>query len=328
MNEDPWTRIPEPQKTSESRLQRAAEGLAAHKFWRGKDSYGQYFFQFSGDFNINARTLPKSSNVVVSQSKSSKGHSNLVFTLVDAELRSLFRHLVVDMIESAEKLGAIDDFAIASVVLKRFIRWQELLGRARRETLSPNEVLGLFGELYFLKEKMFELTDAPAGIDAWRGPLGDEQDFALNGNLLEIKSQFMTKDSKVQISSAEQLDDISGPIYICHQTFSATEEMAPGGLSLNQIVEAVRAHVASDAMARDALDARLIESKYSAREEYDQPLFLENSRRFYRVSDGFPRITASQLASGIDKVSYRVSLEECVLFLLDERDFDQEYFGD
>lgn len=328
MNEDPWARIPDPIKTSDSHLQRAAEGFYKHKFWRGKDASGQYFFQFSGDFNINARVLPTSSNVVVSQSKNTKGQSNLVFTLVDSELRSLFRHLVLDMIEAAEKLGVVDDSAIASVVLKRFVRWQELLGKARRETLSPNEVLGLFGELHFLKEKMFPLSKVPAGIDAWRGPLGDEQDFALNGNLLEIKSQFMTKDSKIQISSAEQLDDISGPIYLCHQTFSATEEMVPGGLSLNQIVESIRAQVASDAIARDALDARLIESKYSAREEYDQPLFLENSKRFYRVLDGFPRIAASQLASGIDKVSYRVALDECVSFLMDEQDFDQEYFGD
>jgi hypothetical protein len=53
----------------------------------------------------------------------------------------------------------------------------------------------------------------PAGISAWRGPFGDEQDFVHGEWIIEIKTQLNTADERMQISSEAQLDTSSVASY-------------------------------------------------------------------------------------------------------------------
>jgi hypothetical protein len=53
----------------------------------------------------------------------------------------------------------------------------------------------------------------PAGISAWRGPFGDEQDFVHGEWIIEIKTQLNTADQRMQISSEAQLDTSSVAFY-------------------------------------------------------------------------------------------------------------------
>ena len=53
-------------------------------------------------------------------------------------------------------------------------------------------------------------------------------------------------------------------------------------------------------------------------DDYSDSFWVEGPSRLYKVVDGFPRITADQVASGVSYVRYSVSLGECEPFRSDD----------
>lgn len=323
---DPWDNIPEVSSSTGLNKQRAKEGSHLHHFYRGKDSDGNYLFLYQGNISITVQNIPSSKNITVDNQIVSDRLSQLVFTLRDVELKSLFRHLSLDLINAAEKLSEADDQAIADIILTRFMRWQNLLGRAKSDILSDSKILGLFGELTVLKRLFIPNCGTQDGIETWCGPLGAEQDFAFNKKLLEVKSQAISMDSKVSISSAEQLDDVSGKVFLCHQTFSKTDEASGPGESLNEIVIGIRNALYGQNFSLDEFETRLIEVGYFTRTEYNSPKFALGNLNYFRVSDDFPRIVPDQLSPGVVGVRYAIQLDQCKQFLISEDDLKQDFF--
>ncbi|MBL4731552.1 MAG: PD-(D/E)XK motif protein [Rhizobiaceae bacterium] len=323
---DPWDNIPVVSSGNGLNKQRAEEGSHLHHFFRGKDSDGNYVFLYQGKFNVPVRNIPSSKNISLDNQIISDGLNQLVFILRDVELKSLFRHLSLDLISAAGKISQTDDQAIADIILTRFMRWQSLLGRAKSEILSDSQVLGLLGELTILKRVFIPNCGAQDGVEAWCGPLGEEQDFAFNRRLLEVKSQAISKDAKILISSAEQLDDVSGQVFLCHQTFSKTDQATGQGETLNEIVVSIRNTLSEQSLTLDGFETRLIEVGYCTRTEYDTPKFIQGNLDFYRVFGDFPRIVPSQLTPGIVSVRYAIQLEQCKQFQIPEEELIKIFF--
>ena len=126
-----------------------------------------------------------------------------------------------------------------TVVLRRLIDWQDLLKRRQDKTLTRQQIIGLVGELLFLRDIVFQ-NAGPEATSTWRGSFGDEQDFVHGEWILEIKTQLSTSDQRMQISSEAQLDTTSGKILICHQTLGASTSTDSRSRSLNQLVEELR----------------------------------------------------------------------------------------
>lgn len=312
---DPWEKIPAPESADEIPLMRVAEGAHCLEFWRGKNSSNNYVFKFSGKFKIERRRLTQSAYVKVETSSDQYGVNWLSFSLIDPELKKLFQHLTDDMVLAASN-GASDDQGAVEVLANRFSHWQKLLSKARNELLSTNAILGLFGELLFLKDKILNADELVVSLQSWRGPLGDEQDFLLGKHLLEVKSQMASGDRQVSISSAAQLDEISGQIYLCHQTFSTDPNNE--GASLNSLIEELSGIFEGNYEASNMFEALLNEAGYVRRHEYDEPKHLLIQRRYYDTSGKFPKLSTSTLPLGIDKVQYKIDLTACDEFLVDE----------
>ena len=325
---DPWDSIPKANSSIGFNKQRAKEGSHLHHFFRGKDSDGNYVFLYQGKLKNSLQNIPGSKNISLDNQIVSDELSQLVFTLHDVELKSLFRHLSLDLINAAEQNNQTDDQGIADIILNRFIRWQNLLGRAKSDILSDSQILGLLGELTVLKRIFIPNCGVQNGIESWCGPLGEEQDFAFNKKLLEVKSQTISKDAKISISSAEQLDDVSGQIFLCHQTFSKTQETTVQGETLNKIVTSIRNTLSKQNVALDGFEARLLEVGYYTRSEYDTPQFIQGNLNFYDVSDDFPKIVTSQLIPGILSVRYVIRLEQCKKFLVSEDELIEKFFNE
>lgn len=323
---DPWDNIPLVTSGNGLNKQRAKEGSHLHHFFRGKDSDGNYIFLYRGKFSVPVRSIPSSKNISLENQIVADELCQLVFTLHDVELKSLFRHLSLDLISAAENKPQTDDQAIADIILKRFMRWQSLLGRAKSEILSDNQILGLLGELTILKRIFIPNCGAQDGIDAWCGPLGEEQDFAFNRKLLEVKTQTISKDAKIAISSAEQLDGVSGQIFLCHQTFSKTDHATGHGETLNEIVVNIRNTLSKQHLTLDGFETRLIEVGYCTRKEYDAPKFIHGNLDFYRVFGDFPRIVPGQLTPGVVSVRYAIQMEQCKRFQISEEELIKNFF--
>ena len=138
------------------------------------------------------------------------GRSELTVTLTSPDYLELFRALCADLISSARFMNRADEVHALSALVARILRWQGLLKGKRGGVLDAGEQLGLFGELVILRDIFLAHTDAFSALSAWRGPSGAEQDFQFAGWLFEVKSQLASSDRLIRISSAHQLDLVSG----------------------------------------------------------------------------------------------------------------------
>lgn len=172
------------------------------------------------------------------------------------------------------------------------------------KVLTENEVLGLLGELLFLKNTAIPTYGATDGLNSWSGPEPTHKDFSYKSNWYEIKS-INTFKKTVTITSLEQLDsELEGHLVV--YTF---EKMSPSfaGVSLNKLVSEILRDLSFD-IDKDIFIAKLKQVGYSYNEIYDNYVFNLIKKESYLINNEFPRIKADDLQKGITKVQYEVLL--------------------
>jgi hypothetical protein len=94
----------------------------------------------------------------------------------------LLETFLVLVIALSERLSLHAGETSWPMVLGYVEEWQTLL--ARRQVMTPEQQLGLWGELWL----MSKATDPDRLAAAWRGPEGDATDFFLDGIGVELKT--------------------------------------------------------------------------------------------------------------------------------------------
>ncbi|NCB97632.1 MAG: PD-(D/E)XK motif protein [Bacteroidia bacterium] len=256
-----------------------------------------------------------------------EGEFELSFRLVDSAQVEIFKALCANLMSATKRLQR-DQYRVGlETTISRLARWQELLRSRMADTLTQSQIIGLWGELLFFRDLFLSHLPPHVALSSWRGPFGDEQDFILGSKLIEIKTQLNSSDRKIQISSAEQLDTVSGQIILCHQIIGPAANEDPQGMSLNELVENVTARMGKDTAALDVYCSILIEFGYMKKNEYDVDKWVLNERRYYLVEEEFPAIKASELLSGITDVKYCIKTEAISGFLVAEDQFSDSVFG-
>ena len=318
---DQWREIDEPSSSDREILRRVGPEHELD-FYRGRLFGGGYFLRLVVDLEPPSQlVLPKLSNITITLCSGLGGRSELTVTLTSPDYLELFRALCADLISSTRFMKRVDEGHALSTVVARILRWQGLLRGKRGGVLDSGEQLGLFGELVILRDIFLAHTDAFSALSAWQGPSRAEQDFQFAGWLFEVKSQMMSSDRLIRISSAHQLDLVSGNIGLFHQVFSTSDEAAGDGRTLRQLVDEIRQLVLDASPAAvDLLQARLMEAGYEPLEEYDVQRLVLTGRRAYEVTENFPRISASDLRTGVSNVRYDLSPEACSAFQMEEEE--------
>jgi len=189
--------------------------------------------------------------------------------------------------------------------------WRALLRPTER--MSDEQRLGLFGELLVLDRIL--ISTGPGSIGAWTGPMAEPHDFRLGEREIEVKTTASRKRSHL-ISSLEQLEPSPG-----RQLFLLSIQVEPAGntagLSLTELVDRVRAHLAPGTVHRESFESSLLVGwRYS---DVHGPLYRERYQLrtapvLVRVTDDVPRLTPSLLAGmpgsqRIEDVQYRITVE-------------------
>jgi hypothetical protein len=288
-------------------------------FRRGRDFQGRYLFVLDGRGSINSvATAPSLEGVSIDLQEQPSSDFRLVLTLQRQDDIELFRALSLDLMSATRGVRRGESVRGLALVFARLHRWQEMLGKCREGVLSRQEIIGLVGELLFLRDCLLGTLGPKTAVASWRGPYGDEQDFLISGSIFEIKTQIATADSRLQISSEHQLDIASGSIFVAHQTLSTAGSAVAGALTLNGLVSAVSAAIPlGDTETLDLFRLGLIESRYAARREYDETAWILVTRRLYSITEPFPRVVPSGLPRGITKVQYSIAVDACESFAVD-----------
>ena len=208
----------------------------------------------------------------------------------------------------------------AEHVLASVIQLQGIL-KAKASPLSEEQQIGLFGELYLMREYILGALGADATITAWTGPEGAPQDFQAGRFAVEVKTTRGNLPQKAKISSALQLQN-NGDGKLFFARISIDGQPSAGRTLIAQIAS-VEAAISDHPLALIAFREKLMRLGYRSehRSAYEGTGYQVRQVNFYDVREGFPRITESGLPEGVLSVGYDIDMAFCEPFMVQDADF-------
>ncbi|MEG1400772.1 PD-(D/E)XK motif protein [Bacteroides sp.] len=276
------------------------------KIYIGLDEHGCYALEFRGGFIPNHI---KSSHSIGIKQYTNEDFSSIVFYLIDFDMLDNFCVFCDDIINSTK--GVSDCKNGYNVLINRFYSWKKMF-QTKRSILDQYEIMGLIGELLFLKDFMFPTYGFDRSLQAWSGRELTHKDFSLDTYWYEVKAMSVGKPA-VKISSLEQLNSqIDGELVIY-----SLEQMSPAyyGVSLNKLANSIINLLKSDEN-KDSFIRALINSKFHFDSAYDEFVYDVISLERYRVDNTFPRLTQKNVNKAISKVQYEILLSEIQTYKL------------
>jgi len=224
----------------------------------------------------------------------------------DEKSRELFRLVTGEMID-AVATGLPPMTAVATVLG----RWRHFWGDVPEEGLSPDQVRGLFGELWFLAVWLSPL--GARHVMHWLGPQGARHDFQWPALAVEAKATTSVRGHIHRINGIDQLSlPDKGTLYF----FSLRMRDEPSASnSLVSLIERIHQLLENDPALADHFDASLARAGYSPlhAERYREMRFFIVDERLYKVAKEFPRLTPTSfvggLPNGIERIDYEINLE-------------------
>lgn len=228
----------------------------------------------------------------------------------DAGLFKAFYSLLVDIVDRIQEDGQTLDEALTGALLS----WNRLLQRPQR--LSFEAELGLWGELYFLREMIDACGDT--AVNSWVGPLGEAHDFRAGNVELELKTTSMNSRTHL-INGLTQLVPSLG----CELALVSIQVRRAGtaGQTLPELVSDTVNRLTS--VGARATAERLIEKagfRMADQDQFVDAFDLRAGVGVMLIDEAAPRLTHQQLAPTlgesllelINDVHYRVSVDSKV----------------
>ncbi len=273
----------------------------------GRDDEARYSFDFKGKYKP---IKIASSEVIVVEQYKDRDLCTLRFSLVNSELLEYFCTFCQDLLDSVRVTS--DDEAAYHTLRSRYYSWR-MLFRPDNSRMTESEIMGLIGELLFLKDFMIPKRGVEVALDSWMGPERTHKDFSYKNEWFEIKSINSGKET-VHISSIEQLDSN----YDGHLVVYELEKMSPSfdGIKLNQLVNTT-IKLLPNVSQRDTFMDKLQLYGFDFSNENDNLVFSLKSIRTYKVdANAFPKIKRVVLPYAITRVQYELLLSELNTFKL------------
>lgn len=265
------------------------------ELYLGKNEKGNPTLRYNGAFQ--PVKVVGNSLLEIKQIKTAN-YNSLLFCFNSPDNLSLFYSFCEDIITQTEKYSGDNGYV---EIVNRYNQWKKMFYGSSK-LLSENEILGLIGELLFLKDYAVKKYGTTVALKGWSGPEPTHKDFSYGDDWFEIKTINSFK-SSVFISSIEQLDSENEGKLVIYRM----EKMSPSfnGVSLNSLVGNIMQSLDLDT-DKDIFVEKLKQVGYAYNEVYDNYVYNFISMDSYSVRDEFPRIKAEQLAAGIGKVQYEV----------------------
>ena len=268
----------------------------------GYDVLGRHIFVLLSSFN--PRVTINSKSISVESTKREDGRFATCFTLIERMQEPAFFRLCWDLFEYSSK--ASNEQSGVSMIQQRFKIWQKLLQKGSDGLLENNVIKGLIGELLFLYRYCIPNFGVDMAINSWIGLDKADKDFVFSDTWYEVKA-LDTSAVSVNISSLEQLESkLDG--YLVFVFLNKTSYEDTNRISLYMIVEKVRRCLADYPEALIKFDSNLIKIGYLHKMDYDNLNFTLCKSDFYLINQTFPKISKSELASGIGSAKYTIDI--------------------
>lgn len=275
---------------------------------------GARMFQMGLDTTapVHKNFLRKFHGVEIQAIPYSQSQTEYTIILLEKELTEIFTMFIEDIIE---KLGPVAEPQQALTLINQRVNyWKKLFSRATGEILSAEKQRGLFGELFFLSFLLQNSSNHKEALHSWRGAESANQDFARNGNAVEIKTSKANNPS-VHISNEQQLD-FTVWVHLFLGLILVTETTGNQN-SLAAIIREIKQIVSYDSELSEEFDIRLESAGVSNDmiENYNEISYSVSKVKYFEVKDGFPVILRGNIQSdAIYNVKYQVDIASCSSF--------------
>lgn len=265
----------------------------------GRDDNARYSFDFRGKY----KPVRISSSDVIFVGQYKNGDMlTLRFSLENNNLLEYFCTFCQDLLDSVRV--ANDDETAYQTLRSRYYSWRQLF-RPDNVHMTETEIMGLMGELLFLRDYMIPNRGIDIALDSWMGPEKTHKDFSAQHEWFEVKAISFGKES-VPISSIEQLDsDIDGTLVIYE-----LEKMSPSfnGIKINELVNGIITLLVKTHQ-RETFMAKLELYGFDFSKDNDNLVFtLKNMYKYKVDAQDFPRLHRSSLPRPITRAQYELLL--------------------
>lgn len=263
----------------------------------GKNEKGYLTLRFNGDF------IPikiKSNDLLQVKQIKLKDHNSILFSYDPDEDPSIFYSFCEDIINGTNKCKQEKGY---TELVNRYNKWKKLFYYSNN-VLTEIEIMGLIGELLFLKNFIFSKYGQSNSLNGWSGPEPTHKDFSFENEWYETKTISSFKNS-VTISSLEQLDSEHEGKLIVYKL----QKMSPSfnGVSLNKLVNEIFESLSLDS-DKDIFVGKLQQAGYVFNEHYDDFVYEVSSMEKFVVNDEFPKIKKETIMEGIGSIKYEILL--------------------
>lgn len=230
---------------------------------------------------------------------------SLSFSLVDDSYKDMFVLFCEDIVSSSACIKNKEK--ATRYVGKRYKEWREMLANARGNLLSPAEVKGLLGEMYFLKDYLCAQYGAEKAALSWTGPKRLPQDYIIDDTWYEVKTVSSSR-TEVSISSIEQLD-CAKPGELVVIRADKTSVTNTDAVNLNALYKELLTMLPDDD-SREQFSTMLLRYGYYPRPEYEGEEYTFEIKAMvrYAVSTDFPCIRRTNLPLSITEAKYSLAL--------------------
>lgn len=242
--------------------------------------------------------------ILVNSGKRPDQKWSLSFSLVEDSYKDMFVLFCEDIVSSSACI--LSKEKATRFVGKRYKEWRDMLAATRGDLLSPEEIKGLLGEMYFLKECLCDQYGAEKAALSWTGPKHLPQDYIIDDTWYEVKTVSSSR-AEVTISSIEQLDCVKpGELVVVRA--DKTSVTNANAVNLNHLYSELLTKLSDD--AREQFSTLLLRYGYYPRPEYENEEYTFEIKAVnrYAVSSDFPCIRRSALPASITGAKYSLAL--------------------
>lgn len=227
----------------------------------------------------------------------------IILSLKNPNDEKIFIRLCEDL-ESVDNNGSTQE--IADNISARLEQWVYFLSRARATTIPLRTQIGLVGELEFIRTLLEANCPTETVLEWWLGPDGNAKDFVLPKISYEIKSVLIDDDT-VTISNKDQLDISDGkPLLL---SVYEMIESSKGKNVMEIALELISRYFNHNKNLKAIFERKLLSLNMNIMEKYENlHKFEQIGIKYYTVTEEFPKLTTSDIPSGITDVKYKISL--------------------
>lgn len=271
----------------------------------GLDEKGRKSIELRSAFN--PRKVKGTSAIEVNQYDNQK-YKTIRFSLTDEEISGLFYTFCDDLIEQTRDLT--DEKGGYNAIVVRFHQWKKMFVSSKKDFLNEAQIMGLIGELLFLRDQLSKRIGLPEALRSWSGQELTHKDFSYGDTWSEVKT-IRRSSQVVHISSLEQLDsEHDGELAVYALEKMSTEY---NGITLNKLIVDIRNRF-SDSDDRDLFMSKVALQGYEYHNYYDDFVFELIYCKNFRVSEDFPKLIPGDVPEAILKATYDIDLNKITDF--------------